>query len=410
MEKRLRNIIHIDLDAFFASVEELLDPSIAGLPIIVGGDPAQRGVVSSASYAARAFGVRSAMPMFQALRLCPQAIVRHGHHREYTRYSRQVMSILEEYTPLVEPVSIDEAFLDVTGCERLWGPPEKIAQTLQERVLAECSLPASVGVAGNKLVAKIASGLHKPRGLVIVPPGRETDFLAPLPVEALWGVGAVAARRLHDLGLQTIGDLASVPERTLTYAFGSQGSVLYNHARGIDDRPVTPEWRRRSLSHERTFARDLTDDAELDRALLAASDEVGARLRRAGLQGKVVGIKLRYADFTTVTRRATLEHPTNLAPTIYQHAQQLLRRARRANAAIRLLGVSMSGLIEQPSYQLGLFGQDDGRWTRLSQALDDIRGRYGDGAIRRAVFLEPPGQEDDAADEDPASAKPTQKS
>lgn len=387
MDNWPRAIIHLDLDAFFASVEELLDPSIAGLPIIVGGDPARRGVVSSASYAARAFGVRSAMPMGQALRLCPQAIVRHGSHREYARYSRAVMEIMEEYTPLVEQVSIDEAFLDVTGCERLWGPPEQIARTLQQRILELCRLPSSVGVAGNKLVAKIASGLRKPRGLVVVPPGEEAAFLAPLPIEALWGVGAVAARRLHDLGLHTIGDLAAVPEKTLTYAFGSQGATLYQHAHGRDDRPLVCEWRRRSLSREQTFARDVLDQGELERTLLALSDDVAAGLRRAGLQGRVVELKLRYGDFTTITRQITLDHATNLSPTIVQHARQLLRRARRAGAPVRLLGVGMSGLVEQPAYQLALFGEDDGRWTRLSQALDDIRGRFGDDAIQRASLL-----------------------
>ncbi len=399
--KTVRHIIHVDLDAFFASVEELLDPTIAGLPIIVGGDPAQRGVVSSASYAARAFGVRSAMPMGQALRLCPQAIVRHGHYRDYGRYSRQVMAIVEGYTPLVEQISIDEAFLDVTGCERLWGPPGEIARALQQRIQDSCHLPSSVGVATNKLVAKIASGLHKPRGLVIVPPGEEAAFLAPLPVEALWGVGAVAAARLHGLGLHSIGDLAAVPQKTLIYAFGSHGAALYEQAHGIDDRPVLPEGRRRSLSHEQTFARDVVDGEELARALLESSDEVAARLRRERLQGRVVGIKLRYWDFTTITRRVTLERPTDLGPTVYRHALQLLRRAWKPGTAVRLLGVSISGVVELPAYQMALFGADDGRWARLSQALDQIRTRFGDRAIRRAISLEPapPAEEAPTADE-----------
>ncbi len=411
MGAQYRSVIHVDLDAFFASVEELLDPSIAGLPIIVGGDPAQRGVVSSASYAARAFGVRSAMPMGQALRLCPQAIVRHGHFREYHRYSGEVMAILKACTPLFEQVSIDEAFLDVTGCERLWGSPEEIARALQRQILESCQLPSSVGVASNKLVAKTASGLRKPRGLVIVPPGQEAAFLACLPVEQLWGVGAVAARRLHDLGLHTIGDLAAVPQKTLTYAFGSQGAVLHEHAHGLDDSLVTPAGHRRSLSHERTFARDLYGVAELEKALLSASDEVAARLRREALQGRVVGIKLRYGDFRTVTRQVTLEQPTNLGPTIYQQALRLLRRTWKAGAPVRLLGVSASGLVDQPAYQMGLFGVDDGRWTRLSQALDQIHSRFGKQAIQRASFLEPampdavPSEESDLNDPDPHSGE-----
>lgn len=384
-----RSIIHLDLDAFFASVEELLDPSIRGLPIIVGGDPAARGVVSSASYAARAYGVRSAMPMAHALRLCPQAVVRHGHYREYGRYSAMVMTILEGYTPLVEKVSIDEAFLDVTGCERLWGPAADIARTLQRRILDECGLPSSVGVATNKLVAKIASDLRKPRALVVVPPGEEARFLAPLPIEALWGVGAVAARRLHDLGLHTIGELAAVPRETLVYTLGSYGAMLYEHARGIDRRPVTPEGRRRSLSREETFARDVDDEATLERVLLRLSDEVAVRLRRHGLQARVVAIKLRSADFRTVTRRVTLERPTDLAPAIYGQARQLLRRAWRQGTPLRLVGVGVAGLVETPAYQLGLFGGDDRRWARLSRALDEIQARYGAQAIRRAAFIEP---------------------
>lgn len=400
MKPPKRSIIHVDLDAFYASVEELLDPAIAGKPVIVGGDPRERGVVSSASYAARAFGVRSAMPMSQALRLCPQAIVRHGHFREYGRYSRQVMSILEEYTPLVEQVSIDEAFLDVTGCERLWGPPEQIGRTIQQRILQTCRLPCSVGVATSKLVAKIASGLRKPRGLVVVPPGEEAAFLAPLPVEQLWGVGEVAARRLHDLGLHTIGALAAVPREALTLAFGNQGAVLYEHARGIDSRPVVVEGRRRSLSHERTFARDVTDWGELEKSLLATCDEVAARLRSLGLQGRVIGLKLRDMDFRTVTRQATVERPTDLAQTIFQQARRLLRATWRAGTPIRLLGVSVSGLVELPAHQLGLFGDDDSRWVRLSQALDQIYSRYGERAIRRATFLEPGEAADDL--EEPA--------
>jgi len=393
-----RSIIHLDLDAFFASVEELLDPSIAGKPVIVGGDPGARGVVSSASYAARAYGVRSAMPMVRALRLCPHAIVRRAHFGEYRRYSQRVMAILAEYTPLVEQISIDEAFLDVTGCERLWGTGPEIARLLQRRILEECRLPSSVGVASNKLVAKIASGLRKPQGLVVVPAGEEAAFLAPLPIEELWGVGEVAARRLHDLGVRTIGDLALLPLEALVYAFGSYGVTLHEHAHGIDNRPVVPESRRRSLSREETFARDITDEAELGRVLLRLSDEVATRLRQHGVQGRVVGLKLRYADLSTVTRRATLERPTDLAPTIHSQAQQLLRRTWKPGVRVRLLGVAVAGLVETPAYQLGLFGTDEQRWARLSRALDAIRTRYGEGAIRRAAFLEPEEDDNDVED------------
>ena len=388
-----RSIIHIDMDAFYASVEELLDPSIAGKPILVGGDPQGRGVVSSASYAARAFGVRSAMPMSQAIRLCPQAIICHGHYREYRRYSRQVMAILGEYTPLVEPLSIDEAFLDVTGCERLFGTGEEIARTLLQRIYQEAGLPASAGVAGSKLVAKIASGLHKPRGLVVVAPGEEAEFLAPLPVEDLWGIGPAAAKRLHDLGVHTIGDLAAIPVKTLTLAFGNHGEALHRHALGLDSRPVVTGGRRRSLSHENTFSRDITDERELEKELLRIADEVGARLRKAGLQGRVVVLKLRNTAFETATRNVTLQRPTNLGPTIYAAARELLKRTWKPGTPVRLLGVGLSGMLDEPLYQLSLFGQDDSRWTRLSQALDQIRSRYGRDAIRRATFVRPPASD-----------------
>ena len=297
------------------------------------------------------------------------------------------MAILERYTPLVEQISIDEAFLDVTGCERLWGPASEMGRIIQQRIETELHLPSSVGVASNKLVAKIASGLRKPRGLVVVPPGEEAAFLAPLPVEALWGVGAVAARRLHDLGLHTIGHLAAMPKKSLVYAFGGQGATLYDRAHGIDPSPVVPESPRRSLSREHTFARDVSEAEELEKTLLRLSDQVGARLRRHRLQGRVVGLKLRYADFTTVTRQMTLSEPTNLGPAIFRAACRLLHNTWTGEAPVRLLGVSMSGLTEQFAYQMGLFGEDEGLWVRLSQVIDQIRHRYGEQAIRRAAFL-----------------------
>ncbi|MBC7260640.1 MAG: DNA polymerase IV, partial [Chloroflexi bacterium] len=275
-ETHRRSVIHVDLDAFFASVEELLDPSIAGLPIIVGGDPAKRGVVASASYAARAYGVRSAMPMAQALRLCPQAIVRHGHREAYASYSRRVMAILAEYTPLLEQVSIDEAFLDVTGCEQLFGPPEEIARCIQQRIRSELGLPASLGVASNKLVAKVASTLAKPRGLLVVPPGEEAAFLAPLAVEYLWGVGKVTAERLHSLGVQTIGQLAALPDQQMRAIFGSAAAEMHRRALGIDDSPVGIEARRKSVSQEHTFPRDVADIRTLQRYLLEMSEELAA--------------------------------------------------------------------------------------------------------------------------------------
>ena len=278
-----RWIIHVDLDAFFASVEELLRPELRGKPLVVGGDPKQRGVVSSASYAARKYGVRSAMPVAQALRLCPQAIVVPPRHGEYSRRSQAVMDILREITPMVEQISIDEAFLDVTGCGRLWGPVRHIAEMLQRRVMDEQHLPASLGIAGTKLVAKIACDLGKPRGLVMVPHGEEAAFLAPLPIERLWGVGPVTGGKLREMGIATIGDLARLPEAHLIRVFGELGHGLALGARGIDDSPVQVTHDRRSISQELTFAQDVTQEEALRHMVLQMSEHVASRLRQSRL-------------------------------------------------------------------------------------------------------------------------------
>jgi DNA polymerase-4 len=382
-----RSIIHLDLDAFFASVEELLDPSIAGLPIIVGGSPEGRGVVSSASYAARAYGVHSAMPTSQALRLCPQAIVRHGHRREYASYSRRVMAILAEYTPLLEPISIDEAFLDVTGCEGLFGPADVLAHRLQERILAELGLPSSLGVASNKLVAKIASELAKPRGVRVVPPGEEAAFLAPLPIERLWGVGEVTAGRLHQHGVRTIGELAALPEAQMQALFGSGALGMHRRALGMDSSPVGVETRRKSVSQERTFARDVGDLKVLQRSLLKMSEEVAAQLRKEGDCAHTVVLKMRYPDFTTITRQATLAQPTDLAEPIFMQAAKLLQCEWKKGTRLRLIGVGATGLSQ--ARQLDLFDTHTERLTKLSKAVDEIRDKYGRDAIRRASLLNP---------------------
>ena len=382
-----RRIIHVDLDAFYPSVEEILDPSIAGLPILVGGDPRGRGVVSSASYPARAYGVRSAMPMAVALRLCPNALVVRGHYKAYSEYSKRVMDILSEYTPLWEPVSIDEAFLDVTGCEQLWGTPEGIGRLIQKRIEDEVGLSASVGLASNKLVAKIASGLRKPHGFVCVRQGEEAAFLAPLSVEKLWGVGQVTGGALRDMGIQTIGELAELPLRLLMAKLGQQGAWLHEHVRGIDRSPVKTEHDPKSVSHERTFRRDVDDVDYILRCLLNLSEMTAARLRKRGLRARVVVLKLRYNDFRTVTRRVTLDEPTDLAEVLHAKVSDLLKKELKAGARVRLVGVGASGLTEG-GYQLSLFGQDDARLHRLSEAVDRIRGRYGADAIKRASLLD----------------------
>ncbi len=383
-----RQIIHLDLDAFYASVEELLNPDLRGKPVIVGGSPQGRGVVSSASYPARAFGVRSAMPTARALRLCPDAILVRPRHSVYLEHSARVMSILEEYTPFLEQLSIDEAFLDVTSTCVRWGSVEALASELQERIQEEVGLTASLGVATSKLVAKIASALDKPEGLVVVEPGEEAAFLAPLPIERLWGVGPATARQLHALGVRTIGQLAAVPEHYLEQRFGEHGRALARHARGLDERAVQSEGTRKSISQENTFAEDVGDRRRVERELLQLSEGVTRQLRRRGLFARTVKLKLRYEDFTTITRQCTLAQPTNLDQVLYREGQKLLRGAWVRGRKVRLVGIGATNL-STTGHQLGLFDRhDDERLARLAEAVDEIRDRFGRDALRRASLLE----------------------
>ncbi|MDH4208486.1 MAG: DNA polymerase IV [Anaerolineae bacterium] len=381
-----RYVLHVDFDAFYASVEEILDPALKGKPLIVGAPPERRGVVASASYPARAFGVHSAMPTAQALRLCPQAIVLPPRHNIYGEYSARMMAILSEYTPLVEPLSLDEAFLDVTGCEAGWGSPEELAHHLQERLKTELGLTASLGLASNKLVAKIASGLEKPSGFVVVPPGREAELLAPLPVEKLWGVGEVTAGNLHEMGVFTVGELAELPADQLEARFGRRGRELYRQARGIDDSPVLVERVEKSLSREVTFAQDIGVRQALRKQLRTLSESVARTLRKRGLRGRTVTLKLRYSDFETLTRQVTVASATDLEQVIFEQAARLLDKAWDTRRKVRLIGVGVSKL-DAEARQLGLFeSADDGqteKLRRLSESVDRIRERYGDEAIRR---------------------------
>lgn len=384
-----RKIIHLDLDAFFCAVEELRQPSLAGKPFAVGGRPESRGVVASCSYPARRLGVHSAMPMAQALRLCPALIIVPAHHREYAALSRQVMAILHRFTQLVEQISIDEAFLDVTG------RPETapaLAVELQQAIRRELGLPASLGVATNKLVAKIANNVGKaaargdapPCALQVVPPGAEADFLAPLPVDALWGVGPKTAARLHALGIHTIGDIARWPERDLVRRFGKSGQEMARHARGVDDRPTVTEHARKSISQETTFVRDVTDAALLRATLQAQAAEVASGLQRQHLLAATVKLKIRWADFTTLTRQVTLPQPSDDAAQLYAAAHALLTRTWQGQA-VRLIGVGVHGLSE--ARQLGLWEAPDERAERLYTAVRELRHRYGAAAIRRASDL-----------------------
>ncbi len=378
-----RQIVHVDLDAFFAAVECLLDPSIAGKPVVVGGDPAGRGVVASASYEARARGVHSAMPMAVAMRLCPDAIRVTPRHGVYSAHSRAVMALLSEYTPVVEQISIDEAFLDLSGTEALHGPAPQVARVIQQRVREELGLPCSLGVATNKLVAKIACGQGKPRGLIVVPPGGEAAYLAPLSIETLWGVGEATGKRLRAMGIRTIGDLARWPEEALRDILGDSGIHLQRAANGIDDSPVNTERERKSYSHEQTFAFDETDETRIKRTLLGMADRLTEQMRHDGVLAWTVRLKLRDRKFDTFTRQMRLKQPTDQADDVFQAAATLLA-ASWDHRALRLVGVAVTELLSQGGLQLDLFEHGDQRQVRLSRAVDEIRDRFGTLAITRA--------------------------
>ncbi len=379
-----RQILHVDMDEFFAAVEKLDDPSLRGRCLLVGGDPNARGVVSTASYEAREYGCRSAMPMSTALRLCPRAVVLPVRGRRYRQVSERVFELLGRYTPLVEPLSIDEAFLDVTGCERLFGGAEAIARSIKRDVRDEIGLPASVGVAPNKFLAKLASDLRKPDGLVVITEENMRATLEPLPVSRLWGVGPAAEKRLERLNVQTIGQLRAVPLERLTDAFGQAGEHFHRLARGLDRRPVVPDSRAKSISQECTFAVDVADAEQLRDVLVEQVEQVSRRLRRQGLKARTVTVKLRTGDFTTHTRSATLDDPTDLTGEIRRDTERLLSAwLGRHRRPLRLLGVGVSGLIRQGG-QLPLFGRAQrDREQRLDRTLDDIARRFGDGAVRR---------------------------
>jgi DNA polymerase IV len=381
-----RTILHVDLDAFFAAVEQRDRPELRGKPVIVGGGgPNQRGVVSTASYEARVFGVHSAMPLRTAGALCPHGVFLPVDGRKYGRVSKDVLAILRRFTPLVEPISIDEAFLDVTGSRKLFGDGEAIARAIKSAVHEEVGLTISVGVARTKLVAKIASDLRKPDGLVVVPPGTEAAFLAPLPIERLWGVGAKSAAALREYGVHTIGDLAGLPQDLLERRFGIVGTSLADRARGLDaDRVVGQREAAKSIGHEHTFDVDSSDREVIERSLLGLSEGVAGRLRDAGVKASTVTVKIRDSSFHTITRQRTMKVPTDLTEPIFRTALDLARPEVRGKK-IRLLGVTASGLGEPD--QLSLFASDDPRRRRVVEAEDQVRHRYGDRAITRARLV-----------------------
>jgi len=357
----MRLIFHVDLDAFYTSVEELENPDLRGKPVIVGGHPDRRGVVASASYAARAFGVRSAMPTARALRRCPKAILLPPRFDLYRAYSRRVMDILRQTSPTLEPLSIDEAFLDMTDRLPPGASPPDAARALQTRIKTELGLSASIGVASNKLVAKIASDFDKPGGVTHVPPGTEAEFLAPLPVRALWGVGPKTAERLRAMGVQTIGELARLPEEVLVGQFGAHGAAMARHARGIDSRPVQTVRVVKSISQETTFHRDVDDPQILRATLQQMSHRLANSLQKKGVSARTVTLKLRYSDFSTHTRQLTLDAPIRDAETIYRRGVYLLREHWHASRPLRLIGLGVSHFVagvEQKS--LFVEGEDAG--------------------------------------------------
>lgn len=386
-----RTILHVDLDAFFASVEQRDRPELRGRPVIVGGGgPGDRGVVSAASYEARVFGVHSAMSLREAGRRCPDGVFLPVDGRRYQQASRDVMTILRRYTPLVEPISIDEAFLDVTGSAALFGDGPTIAARIKAAVREDVGLAASVGVASNKLVAKVASDLRKPDGLVVVPPGEEAAFLAPLPIGRLWGVGAKTATALADYGVRTIGDLAALPSDVMEGRFGKHGASLAERARGVDADPVHDGDPAKSVGHEHTFDVDTIDPEIIERTLLAMADGVGGRLRSAGVRAGTVSIRLRDSSFLTISRQRTMPAPTDMTERIFAVALELARpevaAIRARGARVRLLGVSGSNLGERE--QLTMFETEDPRRRRAIEAADAVRRRYGDGAMTRARLLD----------------------
>ncbi len=382
-------ILHVDMDAFYASVEERENPSLIGKPVIVGGSPESRGVVSAANYAARKYGVHSALPSVTAHRLCPQGVFLPCRMDFYAHVSRQIREIFQRYTPLVEPLSLDEAFLDVTGSQSLFGPSAEIGRRIKEDIRRELRLVASVGVAPNKFLAKVASDLQKPDGFVIVQPDRVQEFLDPLPVERLWGVGKVAAATLHRLGVRTIAQLRGLPMNILAEHFGKSGQHLWQLAQGIDDRGVVPDREAKSISHETTFAADISDALVLRAWLLELTEQVARRLRRHELRGRTVQVKVRFSDFRTITRAHTLTEPTNITREIWEAAADALTAALgKAFQPVRLVGVGVSGLDTAGQRQRTLF--DEGartKQTALDEVADRIQAKHGNGALKRGTAV-----------------------
>jgi DNA polymerase-4 len=392
------------MDAFFAAVEAREDSSIAGRPVVVGADPRGgrgRGVVAACSYEAREYGIHSAMPISEAYRRCPDAVYLRPRMKLYAEVSERIIAILEDYTELVEKLSIDEAFLDVTASARLFGDGESIARRIKEQVWDQERLTVSIGVAPNKFLAKLASDLEKPDGLVVIEPGTERRFLDPLPVERLWGVGPKSAGQLHGLGIHTIGDIAAFPDDRLERQLGHHHAAhLKRLSVGEDDRPVEVGHERKQISRETTFLTDTDDRDYVRRTLLALTEEVAARLRRRGLAARTVTLKLRLVPFETLSRRKTVDADLTTTEAVYPIALKLLEAADPGDRPIRLIGVGVSGLHERgPEPQLGLFDDEsrDENPTRVADVMDEVSEKFGHDALRRGKLLG--GRDEDEGDE-----------
>lgn len=381
----MRQIIHVDMDAFFASIEQLDDPELRGKPVLVGG-ASRRGVVAAASYEARPFGVRSAMPMMEALRRCPDAIVVPPRGDRYSEVSGAIFDVFRRFTPLVQGLSVDEAFLDVTGSRALFGDGGVIARQIKQTIVDETGLTASAGVSPSKFVSKIASDLDKPDGLVVVRPGEVAEFLRPLSIDRMWGVGPTAASRLRGAGFETVGDLAASSEERLAGLLGSWGRQVFELANGRDEREVVVGEPAKSIGAEQTFETDLSSRRDIERQLLAQARRVARRLSSSGTFGDVVTVKLKYADFTLKTRQKRLPEPVADTDSIYAAARELLGRFERTGKGVRLTGVAVGGLTESPAF--GLFPDERRlRNQKIQDAVSDLERRFGKAGLTRATLL-----------------------
>jgi DNA polymerase IV len=387
-----RTIFHVDMDAFFVSVEELFDPSLKGKAVVVGGQRDERGVVSAASYAARKFGVHSAMPLRTAAKLCPQAIFVNGHPERYRECSEKVYKVLDTFSPRVEMASIDEAYLDMTGTERLHGPPLKAAHTLHQRMKSETGLNCSVGMGASRLIAKVSSAQAKPNGVLWIVPGEEAKFLAPLDVREIPGVGKVMESHLHALGIRKVGDLARLEESELRERFGKWGLALAGKARGEDaggwfDTEVGADVDAKSISHEHTYNDDTADSAQLESTLMRLSEMVGRRLRESKFHARTLQLKLRYKDFTTITRAHTLPSPTQLDTEIFEQIRAIFRKNWKKGMQVRLLGVQASSFSSQPDQINLLDGNRQQRWKDALAVADRMRDKFGESSVSLATGL-----------------------